>query len=104
VFGLAVPSISTDCSFFIRRVRQSKKNGLLGCEHEGSFVLQNAGNCVANKRESFSFSNEAIRCTLLISIFILTSLHVLGNYVPINRRTFCIYATLVFFTLVGWLG
>jgi len=36
-------------------------------------------------------------CTLLISIFISTSLHVLGNYVPIIRRPYCIYATLVFF-------
>jgi len=27
------------------------------------------------------------------------SLHVSGNYVPIIRRTYCIYATLVFSTL-----
>ena len=33
-------------------------------------------------------------CTLLLSIFISTSLHVSGNYVPIIRRTYCIYATL----------
>jgi len=44
------------------------------------------------------------RCTLLLSIFISTSLHVSGNYVPIIRRTYCIYATLVFFTLYGWLS
>ena len=30
------------------------------------------------------------------------SLHVSGNYVPIIRRTYCIYATLVFFTLYVW--
>ena len=36
------------------------------------------------------------RCTLLHSIFISTSLHVSDNYVPIIRRTYCIYATLVF--------
>ena len=42
-------------------------------------------------------------CTLLLSIFISTYLHVSGNYVPIIRRTYCIYATLVFFTLHGWL-
>ena len=42
-------------------------------------------------------------CTLLLSIFISTSLHVSGNYVPIIRRTYCIYATLVCFTLYGWL-
>ena len=35
---------------------------------------------------------EPTRCTLLLSIFISTSLHVSGNYVPIIRRTFCIYA------------
>ena len=43
------------------------------------------------------------RCTLLLSIFISTSLHVSDNYVPIIRRNYCIYATLVFFTLYGWL-
>jgi len=37
--------------------------------------------------------------TLLVSY----SLHVSGNYVFIVRRTCCIYATLVFFTLYGWL-
>ena len=44
------------------------------------------------------------RCTLLRSIFISTFLHVSGNYVPIIRRTYCIYATLVFCTLYGWLS
>ena len=44
------------------------------------------------------------RCTLLLSIFISASLHVSGNYVPIIRRTYCIYATLVFFTVYGWLS
>jgi len=43
-------------------------------------------------------------CTLLLGIFISNSLHVWGNYVPIIRRTYCIYATLVFFTLYGWLS
>ena len=41
------------------------------------------------------------RFTLLLSTFIPTSVHVSGNYVPIIRRTYCIYATLVFFTLYG---
>ena len=50
------------------------------------------------------FQMKPTRCTLLLSIFISTSLHVLGNYVPIIRRTYCIYATLVFFTLYGWLS
>ena len=39
------------------------------------------------------------RCTLLLSVFISNSLHVSDNYVPIIRRTYCIYETLVFFTL-----
>jgi len=42
-------------------------------------------------------------CTLLLSIFVSTSVHVSGNYVPIIRRTYCIYAILVFFNLCGWL-
>jgi len=44
------------------------------------------------------------RCTLLLRIFISTSLHVSGNCVPIISRTSCIYATLIFFTLYGWLS
>ena len=43
-------------------------------------------------------------CTLLLGIFISTSVHVSGKYVPIIRRTNCIYATLVFSTLYGWLS
>ena len=34
-----------------------------------------------------------------LSTFISTSLQVSGNYVPIISRTYCIYATLVFFTV-----
>ena len=41
-------------------------------------------------------------CTIL-GIFISTSLHVSANYVPIIRITYCIYATLVFFTVYEWL-
>ena len=40
----------------------------------------------------------------ILSIFISTSLHVSGNYVPIIRRTCCIYASMVFFPLYGWLS
>jgi len=36
------------------------------------------------------------RCTLSLSIFISTSLHVSGNYVPKLSGTDCIYVTLVF--------
>ena len=44
------------------------------------------------------------RCTLLLGVFISTSLHVSANHVPVIRRTYCFYATLVFFTLYGWLS
>ena len=50
------------------------------------------------------FQIKPTRCTLLLSIFISNSVHVSGNYVPIIRRTYCIYATLVFFTVYGWLS
>ena len=50
------------------------------------------------------FEMKPTRCTLLLSIFISTSVHVLGNYVPILRITYCICATLVFLTLCGWLS
>jgi len=50
------------------------------------------------------FQMKPTRCRILLSIFISTSLHVSGKYVPIIRRTYCIYATLVFFTVYGWLS
>ena len=50
------------------------------------------------------FQMKPSRSTLLLSVFISTSVHVSDNYVPIVRRTYCIYATLVFFTLYGWLS
>jgi len=46
------------------------------------------------------FKMKPARCTLLIS----TSVHVSGTYVSIIRRSYCIYATLVFFTLYEWLS
>jgi len=50
------------------------------------------------------FQMEPTRCTLLLGIFISTSLHVSANYVPIISRTYCIYATLIVFTVYGWLS
>jgi len=50
------------------------------------------------------FQMKPTRCTLLLSIFISTSLHVSVNYVPIIRRTYCTYATPVYFILYGWLS
>ena len=50
------------------------------------------------------FRMKPNRFTLFLSIFISTSVHVSGNYVPIIRRIYCIYATLVFFILYWWLS
>jgi len=44
------------------------------------------------------------RFALPPGIFISTFLHVSDNYVSIIRRTYCNYATLVFFTLYEWLS
>jgi len=54
-------------------------------------------------RNSF-FQIKPTRFTLILCVFISTSLRVSGNYVPIIRRTYCFYATLVFFTVYGWLS
>ena len=48
------------------------------------------------------FQMKPTKCTLHLTIFISTSLHVSGNHVPIITRIYCICATLVFFTLCGW--
>ena len=57
-----------------------------------------------NKMLCFFFPLKPTRCTLLLSIFISTSVHASGNYVPIIRRTYCIYATLVFFVPCRWVS
>jgi len=41
------------------------------------------------------FQMKPTECTLLLGLFISTSVHVSGNYVPIIRRTYCIYATVL---------
>ena len=41
------------------------------------------------------FQMKPTGLTLLLGIFISTSVHVSGNYVPIIRRTYCLCATLV---------
>ena len=50
------------------------------------------------------FQIKPTKCTLRLSISISTSLSVSGNYVSTIRRTYCICATLVFFTLYGYLS
>jgi len=49
----------------------------------------------------FLFQMKPTRCTLLLSIFISNSLHVSGEYVPIFRRSYCIYATRYFALCMG---
>ena len=44
------------------------------------------------------------RYTILLIIFISTSVHISFNYVPIIRRPYFIYATLVHFVLYAWLS
>jgi len=41
------------------------------------------------------FQMKPTWCTLLLGIFTWTSLRGLGNCVPIIKKTYCIYATLV---------
>jgi hypothetical protein len=50
------------------------------------------------------FQMKPTTCTLILSVFISTSVHISGNYVPIISKTYCIYATLVFFTRYVWLS
>jgi len=60
--------------------------------------------CKIFKRHKNLFQMKPTRCTLLLSMFISTSVHVSGSYMPIIRRIYCICATLVLFTLYGWLS
>ena len=50
--------------------------------------------CLHQISHHYLFRMKPTRCTLLLSTFISTSVHVSGNYVPIIRRNFCIHATL----------
>ena len=52
-----------------------------------SYVLGKINNGT-HKQEKL-FQMKPARFTILISIFISTSLYVSGNYVPIIRRTYC---------------
>jgi len=42
------------------------------------------------------FKMKPTRWTLLLTIFISTSLYVSGNYVPIIRKTYCIVIIIIF--------
>ena len=73
-----------------------------GCTNVPANIVPNLNvsdspECVLNL-----FQMKPARCTLSLGIFISISLHVSGNYVPVIRRTYCIYATFVFFTLYGY--
>ena len=60
-------------------------------------VIQN----YINKQAIYVFLMKPNRCTLLFHKFISTSLHVSCKYAPIIRRTYCIYATLLFLLSMG---
>ena len=67
--------------------------------------LSNEILCSADRATLYNlFQMKPTRCTLLLSMFSSTFLHVSVNYVSIIRRIYRIYATLVFFTLYGWLS
>jgi len=70
----------------------------------GNYVPIISRTCDTDIFHSVLVAVWSARCTLLLSIFISTSLHVSCNCVPIIRRTYSIYATLIFFTLYGWLS
>jgi len=72
---------------------------------QGSRIQKGFFLCFVDRVSLYNlFQMKPTRCILLLSIFISTSLHVSGNYVPIISRTCCIYATLLFSTLCGWLS
>jgi len=75
--GPAVCMRNVSCSLFVQTFSR--------------FCPQHALYCVEKKH---MFQMKPTRCTLLLSIFISTSVHVSDNYVSIIRRTYCIYATL----------
>jgi len=58
--------------------------------------------CAHHQETSMYLCDTGIFHSVWLTVW--SSLHVSGNYVPIIRRTYCIYATLVFFTLYGWLS
>jgi len=63
---------------------------------EGCLGLINGILCFVDRAFLYDlFQYKPTGCTILRGIFISTSLHVSGNYVPIIRRTYCICATLV---------
>jgi len=66
-----------------------------------STMCPSSGELTVSMRHWY-FSVCMVGC-LVCCIFISTSLHVSGSYVPIIRITYWIYAALVFFTVYGWL-
>jgi len=52
-------------------------------------------------RLNIVFQMKPTSCTVLLNVFISTSLHVLDSNVPILRRIYCIYATWYLFSLYG---
>jgi len=83
-----------------RRFGTTYRSHLQGSRIQKGFFL-----CFVDRASLYNlFQMKPTRCTLLHSIFISTSVHVSGNYVPVIRKTYCNYATLVFSTLYGRLS
>jgi len=90
--------------FRLRFISQNKENNTqfwhCAIETRILFLL-----CFVDRASMYNlFQMRPSRCTLLLSIFISTSLHVSGIYVSIIRGTYCNYVTLVISTLYGWLS
>jgi len=47
---------------------------------------------------------KATRCTLLLGVFVSTSLHVSVKYVTINRRNCCVYMRVIKSRKMRWAG
>ena len=74
------------------------------CGSQRKIKSKNCILCFVDRASLYNlFQMKPNRCTLLLSIFISTSLHVSGNYVPIIRTAYCIYGTMVFFSSV-WMA
>jgi len=81
-------------------LRAAFTRGRGDCIHQNAIIYKQQILCFVDPASLHNlFQMKPARCTLLLNIFISTSLHVSGKYVPIIRRTYCIYAQLVFFPL-----
>jgi len=67
------------------------------CELQNQIFL-----CFVDCAYLYNLANKSKKVHNSAQYIYFSSLHVSGNHVPIIRRNYCIYATLVFVTLYGW--